>query len=158
MKRLFGVLFITIFAAVSGNAQNGVWQTLASMPSARQEISTAVLNGKIYVIAGFDAAGNSTATVEVFDPVTNTWSSVAPIPIVNNHNNAAVAGGNLYTFGGVSNQNFRYNPGNNSWTSVAPAHFQHGGTAAVGVINDKIYVAGGNGGTMLRTSSRFTIR
>ena len=40
----------------------GVWQTLAPMPSMRQEIATAVLNGKIFVIGGYDTGGNSTAT------------------------------------------------------------------------------------------------
>ncbi len=33
----------------------------------------------------------------------------------------------------------------NSWSPVAMMNFPHGRTAAVGVINDKIYVAGGMG-------------
>ncbi len=134
--------------ASSGYAGAGTWQTLAPMPSARQELSSAVLNGKIYVIAGFDSAGASTTTVEVYNPATNTWASVQPIPIANNHNNAAVAAGKLYTFGGVSNAAFVYDPALNIWSPVASMNFQHGGTAAVGVIDDKIYVAGGNGGGM----------
>jgi N-acetylneuraminic acid mutarotase len=134
--------------ASSGHAGAGEWQTLAPMPSARQEISTAVLNGKIYVIAGFDSGGASTNTVEVYNPATNNWASAQPIPIANNHNNAAVAAGKLYTFGGVSNAAFVYDPALNIWSPVASMNFQHGGTAAVGVINDKIYVAGGAGGGM----------
>lgn len=145
MKFFFCVLFIAIFAVVSGNAQNGVWQTLAPVPSLRQGVSTAVLNGKIYVIAGWDVNEQLTSTVEVYDSATNTWASAASLPNRNVFNNAAVAGGNLYTFGGISTENFRYNPGNNSWTSLAPSMFPHGQSAAVGVINDKIYVAGGYG-------------
>ena len=38
---------------------DGTWYTLTPMPSRRQEISTAVLNGEIFVIAGYDPAGNS---------------------------------------------------------------------------------------------------
>jgi N-acetylneuraminic acid mutarotase len=141
---------ISLWLAVvsGGRAGSGEWQTLAPMPSARQELATAVLNGKIYVIAGFDSGGASTNTVEVYNPATNGWASAPPIPIANNHNNAAVAAGKLYTFGGVSNAAFVYDPALNTWSPVASMNFQHGGTAAVGVINDRIYVAGGTGGGM----------
>lgn len=73
--------------------------------------------------------------------------SAAPNPIFNNHNAAAVASGKLYSFGGLSSQAFVYNVVSNSWSAVASMHFQHGSTAAVGVINEKIYVAGGTKGT-----------
>jgi N-acetylneuraminic acid mutarotase len=134
-------------ASREANAQTGSWQTLAPMPSARQEISTAVLSGKVYVIAGYDANAASTSTVQVYNPNTNTWAPAQPIPIPNNHNNAAVAAGRLYTFGGLSNRAFVYDPAGDSWTDVAPMNVAHGNTAAVGVFNDKIYVAGGTGGT-----------
>ena len=114
------------------------------MPVARQELATGVLNGKLYVIGGYDAGGNSTATVQVYNPTTDTWASAAPIPYAVNHNSAAVAGGKLYSFGAGGGV-FVYNPNNNSWAAVASAHYAHGGTAAVGVIDDKIYVAGGTG-------------
>jgi N-acetylneuraminic acid mutarotase len=142
------MISLWIAMASSGHAGAGEWQTLAPMPSARQELSSAVLNGKIYVIAGFDSGGASTSTVEVYNPATNSWASAQSIPIANNHNNAAVAAGKLYTFGGVSNAAFVYDPALNTWSPVASMNFQHGGTAAVGVINNKIYVAGGNGGGM----------
>ena len=142
------VVATLLACAISAHAQSGgTWQTLAPMPSARQEISTAVLDGKIYVIAGYDVNGASTTTVEVYNPNTDTWSSAEPIPIANNHNNAAVAAGKLYTFGGLSNRTFVYDPATDSWADVAPMNFTHGGTAAVGVLNNKIYVAGGTGGT-----------
>jgi len=39
------------------------------MPLARQELATAVLNGKIYVVAGYDALARSTNGVQVYtDP------------------------------------------------------------------------------------------
>jgi N-acetylneuraminic acid mutarotase len=145
------IILLGLIGARGTQAGEGEWQTLASMPSARQELSTAVLNGKIYVIAGFDSNGASTDTVDVYNPATNSWASAHPIPIQNNHNNAAVAAGKLYAFGGVSNAAFLYDPVLNAWSPVASMNFQHGGTAAVGVINDKIYVAGGAGGGMQQT-------
>ena len=126
----------------------GTWQTLAPMPSKRQELATAVLNGKIYVIGGYDVDGNSTATVEVYDPDSDTWASAHPIPFAVNHNSAAVAAGKLYSFGASGKPAYVYDPANDSWAPVASMNFEHGGTAAVGVIGDKIYVAGGNGASM----------
>jgi N-acetylneuraminic acid mutarotase len=132
-----------IWLAVLGG--KGIWSTLTPMPSQRQELSAAVLNGEIYVIAGFDTNGNSTDVVEVYNPQTDTWRSAASLPIATNHNEAAVAAGTLYAFGGTSNRVFAYDPQRNAWNEVAAMHFQHGDTAAVGVIDDKIYVAGGDG-------------
>lgn len=130
--------------ASSGHAGPGTWQELAPMPAARQELATAVLNGKIYVLAGYDENGNSTNSVFVYNPATNTWASAQPLPSVNNHNNAAVAAGKLYSFGGRSSTTYLYDPINDSWANVATLNLGRGDTAAVGVINDRIYVAGGD--------------
>src|SRR5262245_31471632 len=153
MKRIaLGLLSLALCAVVVRAAlqtgDRGAFTTLAPVPSVRQEISTAVLNGRIFVIAGFNSSGGNTNTVEVYDPQTNTWSPAAALPIATNHNAAAVAAGKLYAFGGTSNRAFVYNPQTNSWSDVAPMRFQHANTPAVGVINDKIYVAGGNGPNM----------
>jgi len=125
-----------------GQIAPGSWVTLAPMPSARQELATAALNGKIYVIGGFENSVSSN-TVAVYDPATNTWASAQPIPVPNDHNSAAVAAGKLYSFGGHSQAAFVYEPVSNTWSAVAPMNSLHDATPAVGVINDKIYVAGG---------------
>src|SRR6186713_1925087 len=124
---------------------DGSWRTLAPMPAARQELATAVLNGLIYVIGGFDSAGQSTSNVFVYNPRSNTWSTAASIPIVNNHGAAAVVNGQLFAFGGESRRAFVYTPAVNAWSEVASMNFQHGGTPAVAIVNNKIYVAGGTG-------------
>jgi N-acetylneuraminic acid mutarotase len=123
----------------------GTWHSLASMPSRRQEISTAELGGKVYAIAGYNPAGQSTNTVEVYSPASNAWRSGTPLPIATNHNAAAVAAGRLYAFGGTSNRAFVYEVTADRWTDVAPMRYQHGNTPAVAVIDDRIYVAGGTG-------------
>lgn len=148
---MIGLLLLVAPGDEAQTTNRGVWTALAPVPSLRQEISTAVLDGKIYVIAGFNSSADSTNTVEVYDPRSNTWANAAPLPIATNHNAAAVAAGKLYAFGGTSNRTFVYNPQNNSWSDAAPMRFQHANTAAVGVINDKIYVAGGNGPNMNQT-------
>ena len=68
------------------------------LPVRRQEIATGALNGKVYVLGGYDENRSSTATVEVYDRATNTWAFAHPLPFAVNHNAAAVAGGLLYSF------------------------------------------------------------
>lgn len=146
-RKLVGALsFLLFFWSFTGlvRGQNGgTWQLLAPMPTARQEVASAVLDGKVYVLGGFDADGFSSALVEVYNPATDTWSSVHPLPSAVNHNSAAVAAGKLYSFGASGTAAYVYQPASDSWAPIASMHFQHGETPAVGVFNDKIYVAGG---------------
>lgn len=152
MKAAWGAMVFSFAIAIASEAQNGgEWKAFAPMPSDRQELATAVLNGRIYAIAGLDDSGASTATVDVFNLATNTWSSAHPIPLATNHEAAAVAAGRLYIFGSMGNAAFVYDVAGDSWSPVASSHFPHGGTPAVGVINDKIYVAGGTGVGMQQT-------
>ena len=140
-----GLIVSLLFASVSGGQTGGgEWKVLNDLPTARQELAAAVLNGKIYAIGGLDADVRATSTVEVYNPVTNTWATAADIPSANHHNAAAVAAGKLYSFGGLSKSTAVYDAINNSWSLVAPSFYGHPGTAAVGVIDDKIYVAGGS--------------
>ncbi|MDP9005003.1 MAG: hypothetical protein M3N12_09480 [Verrucomicrobiota bacterium] len=143
MKVFLASSFISLALSIASRGQDGgTWHFLPDMPSARQELATAVLNGKVYVIAGINAQRLSTATVDVYNPATGVWTSAHPVPSATNHNAAAVAAGKLYHFGGTKSL-FVYDAVNDSWSELAPPHYQHGATAAVGILNDKIYVAGG---------------
>ena len=51
-----------------------LWSTGAPLPTPRSEIAGAALNGKIYIIGGFDETGQSTTTVEVYDPIADKWT------------------------------------------------------------------------------------
>ena len=144
--------FLCLAVPGEGQVASDSWLTLAPMPSFRQELATAALNGKIYVIGGYNENTVSTDTVEIYDPATNKWTSAHPIPFALNHNSAAVAAGKLYSFGGLSKQAFVYDPVSDTWSAVASMNSIHDATPAVGVINDKIYVAGGV--NLLGTSTR----
>src|SRR3954468_17334817 len=140
------IISLALVAGSSGQTGDGEWTSLRYMPSERQELATAVLDGKIYVIAGYtgtDFDVRSTATVDVYNPATDTWSSAHPLPNLNNHNCAAVVAGKLYAFAGTSPATYLYDPVNDSWSFVASLNHPHASTAAVGVFNDKIYIAGG---------------
>ena len=51
------------------------------MPVHRQELATSALNGKIYVLGGYDELRNSTATVEVYNPISDTWTFAHALPL-----------------------------------------------------------------------------
>src|SRR3989475_11529696 len=70
----------------------GTWTPLAPMPTARQEVAAAALEGRIFVIGGFGANAEAVATVEVYDPVTDRWEVRMPLPAPTHHLAAAVAG------------------------------------------------------------------
>jgi hypothetical protein len=73
-----GLIFCLVHSLVfvsTDRSQNGTWKTRAPMPVRRQELATGALNGKVYVIGDYDENDNSTATVQVCDPITDTWAS-----------------------------------------------------------------------------------
>lgn len=50
------------------------WTTVPSMKTARIRAWNVLVNGKVIVGGGYDAAGKAVFAVEAYDPVTNTWS------------------------------------------------------------------------------------
>src|SRR4051812_35390828 len=87
-KTVSASMMILLFVAIlpANGQSNGSWQKRAPLPTARQELATAALDGKVYVMGGYDINLNSTALVEVYDPGTDTWSTIHPLPSATNHN------------------------------------------------------------------------
>jgi N-acetylneuraminic acid mutarotase len=59
-SRISTLFFWLTFVSGAVAQDGGTWQTLAPMPTARQELATAALNGKIYAIDGYDSSGTPT--------------------------------------------------------------------------------------------------
>jgi hypothetical protein len=124
------------------------WSAKAPLPTPRSEVASAVLDAKLYVIAGFNAQGASTNVVEVYDPASDTWQRLASLPQARDHAMAAAHGGKVYVFGGglaqATNTAFAFDPVQNAWSRVANMPYRRtaGGAA---VLNDRIIVVGGTG-------------
>jgi hypothetical protein len=117
------------------------------LPAPRQETAAATLNGHLYVAGGFDAAGNDTTAVTVFDGT--AWTSGPPLPIALDHPGATVAGGRLFVAGGyhgsaASAAAFVLAAAGNEWVAVAPMRQARGALALVAV-STQIYAIGGRG-------------
>lgn len=132
-------------------ATSNAWTSGMVMPSARTSSVGGVINGKLYVVGGVPPAGYSTTTVEMYDPVTDTWTAKASALTTRALAGGGVINGKLYVVGGCVNSDCRigvtnalevYDPVTNSWTSRAPLPTPRYG-AATGVINGRLYVAGG---------------
>jgi hypothetical protein len=112
-------------------------------------VAVAALDGRIYVAGGFDAAGDPTAVVEVFDAAAGSWSAAAPLPAPLHHMSLVAAAGRLWAVGGLSGGSFTpvatlhaYDPAADAWTRHADLPRSRGamGTAEIG---GRIYAVGG---------------
>ncbi|MCI0691187.1 T9SS type A sorting domain-containing protein [candidate division KSB1 bacterium] len=152
-RSLLGAFFIPLLLIWNSSGviaqSTGAWFTRKPLPTARQEIPHAVLNGKIYIPGGFASGGLATNIVEVFDPAANAWSTIAPLPIRMHHLAFAAANDRLYVLGGYTSNSFlatarvfEFDFTINNWTEKASMSGERG--AAIAAEHDgKIYVIGG---------------
>ncbi|HSK01890.1 MAG TPA: kelch repeat-containing protein, partial [Kofleriaceae bacterium] len=117
-----------------------------------QETAAVALDGKIYVLGGFDATPSIVADVRIFDVASCTWSAGPPLPRPVHHANAAVVDGTIYVLGAMA-EGFAAIPDVWAWNPAAagttwlprtgmPAGTQRG-SAVTGAIDGVIYLAGG---------------
>lgn len=128
----------------------GEWKTGSVLPESQQETAVVAFRGEIYVIGGITGSIATVKTVIAYKPETKTWRKVADLPKVMHHANAVVLGDRIYVVGSLT-PNFReqgeiyeYNPDSNTWTEKKPMpQARRRGASALGVIDGKIYIAGG---------------
>jgi N-acetylneuraminic acid mutarotase len=140
----------------------GAWREGAAMPTPRGALALAVLDGKIHAIGGNAAPGielppkdhgppredRSVGTHEVYDPATDTWTRVAPMPTPRNHLGAAVVAGKIHAIGGRVNDNMElttheiYDPASDAWTAGPPLPTGRSGIAVI-AHRERVYVFGG---------------
>src|SRR5438552_4000106 len=79
-----------------------MWETKASMPTARGELAVGVVNGVLYAIGGRRGDPDQAvfATVEAYDPATDGWTTKAPMPTGRNGLATGVVHDILYAVGG----------------------------------------------------------
>jgi len=112
-------------AGVSTLSNNTYWRAAAPMNVARAFSAVATLdNGSVLVAGGYagNVANSSLNSAEMYDPATNTWTIVAPMPVGTAGARAVtLSNGNVLVAGGLGNSGILtacelYNPKANSWT------------------------------------------
>jgi N-acetylneuraminic acid mutarotase len=139
------------------NPSTDTWTSIAPMLTPRLSFAIAGYNNKIYVFGGLKVISSgglsrySCSINEAYDPITNTWTAAASMPMGTSSMQANTVNGKIYVIGGLTgdtsadlavNTTQIYDPISDSWTTGAsmPYSVQHYASAAV---DDNIYVIGG---------------
>jgi len=122
------------------------------MPTLRGALALVELGGRLHAIGGINDQGN-TGAHEVYDPATDTWQSLPPLPTPRDHLAAVAHAGRIYVFGGRLgdfNNNVGvteiWDPVAGRWLTGAPMPTPRSGIAAAAVAG-RIYVSGGETGS-----------
>jgi hypothetical protein len=111
--------------------------------------------GYAYAIGGVGKSTNVLASVERYDPVNDSWTNMAGLPVGQCHFGAVFDGTNtIYTFGGRTNVTggteiatvFSYNVSGDAWSVLAPMPIATADSAAIKGADGKYYVIGGTAG------------
>ena len=128
----------------------GEWIFGIPLQTERTEAAGAAVNGKIYVVGGFQKGLSTIDKVEVFDPETGQWTFGKNLPIALDHTAAVSLNNKLYVIGGYkpgweeSNRVLAYDPQTDLWEELAPLPTKRGALTAQ-TIGGKIYAVGGKG-------------
>jgi N-acetylneuraminic acid mutarotase len=143
------------------------WTKKKPLPLASHHIAFTELNGKLYAFGGFVLPQSGPpAWVPIdnaweYDPAADSWKALAPMPTKRGSPVAATVNGKIYVIGGASvhpgssepavlptrphrsvSAVEEYDPATNTWRARSPMPTARN-HAAIGVVNNKIYVIGG---------------
>jgi N-acetylneuraminic acid mutarotase len=140
------------------------WQKKAPLPTPRDHLAVAVVNGKIHAIGGrFNSDySENLALHHLYDPAMDRWSEAAPLPKPRSGIASAVLNGKIHVFGGEAPQgtfadNDAYDPAANKWQSAPPMPTPRHGLGAA-TVGDRIFVIAGGprpGGSFSDTNEVF---
>jgi len=126
------------------------WSRLPEMPSRREHVGGAVAGGKLYVLGGRTPDSFATAVAERYDPRTQRWERLAPLPVPSGGLEAVAWNGRPIAVGGgddeagtVTGAVQELDPASGKWTRLpdlrTPRH-GHG----VALVGDELWVFGGS--------------
>lgn len=154
----YGLSTVEVF-----DTQTNTWQHVAEMPTPRASAGAAVVDGVIYVCAGYNGIDNHAANlkfldiVEAYNPQTDTWTRKQDMPTARVQFGIGAVDGKIYAMGGTVHF-FEiqagvpgrlalvevYDPATDIWRKRANMPTKRDGLG-VGVVNNRIYAIGGNG-------------
>jgi N-acetylneuraminic acid mutarotase len=124
------------------------WHDAGSIPFPGDHLGAVSDGTYAYAIGGRDLKSSANNNhLQRFDPATNTWTQLTPMPVANSDMGAVYVDGQIVTFGGenafsVFNTVRSYNLATKTWTTQAPlAQARHGMGAAV--VGNTIYAIDG---------------
>lgn len=150
--------------AFDANAAQWRADALPDLPVPRIDMASAVVEGKLYVFGGI-LPGQASKTYDVADDwiaVSDStaltpgdkavWTALAPMPTPRSGAAAIAVSGQIWVIGGATTHGAPtgavevFNPANSSWSARPPLQVPRA-FPAVGLLNEKIVVAGGVAGS-----------
>jgi hypothetical protein len=136
------------------DTHSDTWTQMADMPIKNWGLSAVAVNGKIYVLGGTTGTGLASpvyASVEVYDPQTNTWTTHSKMPTARYCLTACLWDGDIYAIGGWLNSAAGplydkveiYNPDRDEWKTECPLPVKRAVLASI-VLDGKITIYGGS--------------
>ncbi|HNT53396.1 MAG TPA: LuxR C-terminal-related transcriptional regulator [Anaerolineaceae bacterium] len=139
-------------AGISGNVwayhlREKTWSPCAAKPTPVRDAQAVLLSEHIYIPGGLAADGRPTAVLEVYDPRSDSWESLAPLPKPLSGYALAGLEGRLFVFGGWDGQNFStdvyvYEPDSDRWDVRQSLSSGRSQASAISAGN-KIFIIGG---------------
>src|SRR6202521_3958772 len=157
-RTAMAVMASLVFAtAAQAQMPTSPWKKGAPFPEPDEELYGVTLNGKMYVIGGWDDGKAGGVNYE-YNPATDKWTKKQPMPRSAHHAALAAANGKIYVMGGfvppkdtaipvggawepIDNA-WEYDPAADSWKSLPPLPGKRG-SALAAEVGGKIYVIGG---------------
>lgn len=128
------------------NPLNNTWNVLAPMPTGRQHNTSCVVNDKIYVMGGITKSSITNKIVktdknEVYNPISNSWQTLSPLPMSCESSIISAVGNNIYVLCG--NILWKYDTLSDTWETKKNCPVRISILLGSSVINDKIIFPGG---------------
>ena len=141
------------------DTSTGTWATLPPMPSSREHLGAAYLDGVIYAAAG--RTGGEGVAFEAYDIATGEWTTLPDVPTARSGVGVVAFAGQVYVLGGETQSGTfdhveRFDPGTGTWQEVTPMPSARHGLGAV-ALSDGIMVIGGGPGVGLTYSASTAI-
>ena len=154
----FGMSLVEVY-----DPETNTWQRLADIPTARSGANAAVVDGKIYALAGYIGKDNRGVNIkhlkaiEMYDPQIDTWVRKQDMSLPRTQFGIGVVAGKIYAIGGYVHPRDKkpdepwrldlvetYDPATDAWAKRTKMLARRDGVG-IGVVRDTIYVIGGSG-------------
>ncbi|GFE62824.1 kelch repeat-containing protein [Geobacter sp. AOG2] len=141
---------------ITATAPVGSFAATGSLNTGREEHTATLLsNGKVLVAGGYDWLNTSTATVELYDPATATWSPAAAMTSPRaGHTATLLHDGTVLVTGGYDDNyatlesSELYDPITDTWSAVGAMASSRSGHTAILLPSGAVLAAGGMVGGM----------
>lgn len=133
------------------------WLAHAAMPTGRAGLGLAVVEDRIYAIAGRRGEIGATSLVEIYNPIEDSWSEGTAKPTATTDISAVVLDGKIYIPGGCTGNRQPvdgleiYDPAEDRWQQGPPLPAPRCGYGAIAA-GDKLYLFGGWNGSSYEDS------